>query len=149
MQEGRRGRDVDPVCTELRDRLFSHSLSGFQVGLPDVPSGNDTELKVDLGALERSNNLVDLFGLSIDIEVQGVDWKSLQEVDALSDSAVRRGDGDMGCNRSESLVDLLVLRCPSLGFVHDEDRLIDLYVLDTGALELSQKLSVNGDELVE
>ena len=149
MQEGRRGRNVDPVCAEFRNGLFSHSLGAFEIGLPDVSARDDTEFEVDLGGFERSDDSVDLLRLPINVEVKRMDRKSLQEVNALADSAVGGSDGDLGSDGSESLVDFLVLRSPSFRLVHDEDRLVDLDLLDSSALELSQQLRVNWDELVE
>ena len=149
VEEGGRGGDDDSVGTELLDGLLGEGLGGLEVGLPDVSARDDTELNVDLGRLQGGEDSVELSGLSVEVDVKGVDREVLDELDALADSAVRGGEGDLGGNGGEGLVDLLVLGTPGLGLVGDEDGLVNLDRLDTSVLELLEELLVDGEEVVE
>ena len=149
VEKRRRGRDNDTVGTELGNSLLGELLGGLEVGLPDVTAGDDTELNADLGGLEGGKNVVELAGFTVQVEVESVNGEVLEELDALTDTAVGGGKGDLGGDRGEGLVDLLVVGTPGLGLVGDKDGLVDLDLLDTSLLELGKELLVDGDELVE
>jgi hypothetical protein len=149
VEKGGRGRNVDSVFTKLLDGLLDESLGSLEVVLPDVSSGDDTEFEVDLGRFEGGNDSVNLLGLSVDIEVETVDGEVLEELDGLADSAVSGGDGDLGGDGGEGLVDLLELGRHGLGLVEDKDGLVNLDVLDTSLLQLREELLVDGEERVE
>ena len=72
---------------------------------------------MDLSRLEGSDNSLDLLGFSVNIEVKTVDGEILDELDRLANSTVSGGDGDLGGNGSEGLVDLLELGTHGLGLV--------------------------------
>lgn len=104
---------------------------------------------MELGGLDGSNNLLELLRLTVEVEVESEDGKVLEERNGLADSAVGRGDGDLGGNGSKSLVGLLEELTLRLGLVHHEDRLVELNLLNTSLLELREELLVDRDKLVK
>ncbi len=90
-----------------------------------------------------------MLGLTVEVKVKTVDGEVLKELDGFADTTIGSGDGDLGRDRCEGLVDLLVLGTEGLGLVHDKDGLIDLDVLDAGSLELGKELDVDGEESVK
>lgn len=66
-----------------------------------------------------------------------------------SDEKRTSSNGDVKANLSELGEDLLVLSSQVGGAVHDEAWLINLDRGGTSSLELLQKLSVHGQELVQ
>lgn len=149
VEKRRRGGDRDTVGAELSDGLLGESLGSLKVVLPDVSARNDTELEVELGGLDGGNNLLELLGLTVEVEVESEDGEVLEERNGLADSAVGRGDGDLGGNGSKSLVGLLEELTLGLGLVHHEDRLVELNLLNTSLLELREELLVDRDKLVK
>lgn len=149
VEKRRRGGDRDTVSTELSDGLLGESLGSLKVVLPDVSARNDTELEVELRGLDGSNNLLELLGLTVEVEVESEDGEVLEERNGLADSAVGRGDGDLGGNGSKSLVGLLEELTLRLGLVHHEDRLVELNLLNTSLLELREELLVDRDKLIK
>lgn len=149
VEKRRRGGDRDTVGTELSDGLLGESLGSLEVVLPNVSARNDTELEVELGGLDGGNNLLELLGLTVEVEVKSEDGEVLEERNGLADSAVGRGDGDLGGNGSKSLVGLLEELTLGLGLVHHKDRLVELNFLNTSLLELREELLVDRDKLVE
>lgn len=149
VEKRRRGGDRDTVGTELSDGLLGESLGSLEVVLPNVSARNDTELEVELGGLDGGNNLLELLGLTVEVEVKSEDGEVLEERNGLADSAVGRGDGDLGGNGSKSLVGLLEELTLGLGLVHHKDRFVELNFLNTSLLELREELLVYRDKLVE
>ena len=149
VEKGRRGGDDDTVGTEGSNGLFGQSLGSLEVCFPDVSTRNDTEFNVDLGVLEGSKDRVELLWLTVKVEVESVNRERLEEVDALANPAVSGGDGDLGGDRSKSLVDLLVLGSPRLSLVHHKDGLVNLNLFNASLLELGEELFVDGEEVVE
>ncbi|GFZ50689.1 LOW QUALITY PROTEIN: hypothetical protein JCM24511_08447 [Saitozyma sp. JCM 24511] len=149
VEERGRGGDDDAVGAELGDGLLGEGLGGLEVVLPDVSARDDTELDAGLGGLEGGEDLVELLGLTVEVEVEGVDGEVLEELDRLADTAVGGGDGDLGGDGGEGLVDLLEEVAVGLGLVEDEDGLVDLDLLRAGLLERLENLLVDGDQRVE
>lgn len=149
VEKRRRGGNRDTVSTELSDGLLGEGLGSLEVVLPDVSARNDTELEVELGGLDGGNNLLELLGLTVEVEVESEDGEVLEELNGLANSAVGRGDGDLGGNGSKSLVGLLEELSLGLGLVHYEDGLVELNLLNTSLLELREELLVDRDKLVK
>lgn len=149
VEKRRRGGNRDTVGTELSNGLLGEGLGSLEVVLPDVSARNDTELEVELGGLDGGNNLVELLGLTVEVEVESEDGEVLEELNGLADSAVGRGDGDLRGDGSKSLVGLLEEFGLGLGLVHHEDGLVELNLLNTSLLELREELLVDRDKLVK
>ena len=149
VEKRRRGGNRDTVGTELSNGLLGEGLGSLEVVLPDVSARNDTELEVELGGLDGGNNLVELLGLTVEVEVESENGEVLEELNGLADSAVGRGDGDLRGDGSKSLVGLLEEFGLGLGLVHHEDGLVELNLLNTSLLELREELLVDRDKLVK
>lgn len=149
VEKRRRGGNRDTVGTELSNGLLGEGLGSLEVVLPDVSARNDTELEVELGGLDGGNNLVELLGLTVEVEVECENGEVLEELNGLADSAVGRGDGNLRGDGSKSLVGLLEEFGLGLGLVHHEDGLVELNLLNTSLLELREELLVDRDKLVK
>lgn len=149
VEKRRRGGNRDTVGTELSNGLLGEGLGSLEVVLPDVSARNDTELEVELGGLDGGNNLVELLGLTVEVEVESENGEVLEELNGLADSAVGRGDGNLRGDGSKSLVGLLEEFGLGFGLVHHEDGLVELNLLNTSLLELREELLVDRDKLVK
>lgn len=149
VEQRRRSSDDDSVGTQLADSLLGDLLGGGQVSLPDVSTGNDTKFEDELGGLDGGDNILELVRRTVQVNVERVNGQLLDKVDRLADSAKVGGEGDLGCNLGQLLVGLGVFGRQGLSDILNEDRLVDLNVLNTGFLQLLQSFNVDGQERIQ
>lgn len=152
MEERAGSSDNDSVLAQLLDSELDLLDSSLEVGFPNVTTINNTGRKNLLGA-KSANNSLQLLRVADEINVNAIEAvKGRKDIDVV-DNVAKVGSK----NKARSLVakgtDLLIGRFESgLGLgrkVKDEDGLINLDILNTGLLELSQKLNVQGEELLK
>jgi hypothetical protein len=151
VEEGRRSSDDNTVSTESVDYLLGDFDRGGNVVLPDVTSRDETEGESDLGVLDGRDDLVELLGGTVEVDVKSVDGELGNELDVRVETSEVGSEGDLetGGSLGEGLEGRLVLVAELSGRVHYERGLIDLNLGSTGFLKLLEEFSVDGDELVE
>ena len=153
VEERRRRSNLDTgsVTAEGLDGLLGGLEGGAQVGLPDVTARNETERDDVLGVGEGRENLVELLGGTVEVDVETSDGEGLDNLEVGLELVEVGGDHDLdrGGGLGDGLVGRLELGGVLLSTVEDEDGLVDLDPLGTGLSELGEHLTVDGGELVE
>ena len=129
---------------------FLSALNGDgEVGLPDVTTRNDTKREDNVGGLDGGNDVIELLGSTVKINVKASNGELGDEAQVGAKTREVGGKEDFGRNLGQGGVGSDVLRLESLSFVKDEDGLIDLNPLGAGSLQVSEESLVDGDKLGE
>ena len=129
---------------------FLSALNGDgEVGLPDVTTRNDTKREDNVGGLDGGNDVIELLGSTVEINVEASNGELGDEAQVGAKTREVGGKEDFGRNLGQGGVGSDVLRLESLSFVKDEDGLIDLNPLGAGSLQVSEESLVDGDKLGE
>ena len=73
MEKRRRGRDDNTVLTKDISGLLTKIQSGLEVGFPDVATRDNTKGEDEVGGLHGSNDLVELAGSTVKVDVETSD----------------------------------------------------------------------------
>ncbi len=147
MEERRRSSDNDTVGTESIDSLLGQLDGSSEVSLPDVAARNQSQRKDDWGGLDGSNDIVELSGSTVEVNVEAGDGELSNDLDVGVEAGEVGGEQDLGRDGSKLGVSRDKLLLESRGNIEDEDGLVNLDPLDTSCLEGRQESVVDGEEL--
>lgn len=149
VEEGRRGGNNDTLSAEDTDSLLAELHGRGNISLPDVTARNNTEREDEIGGLDGLKDGDELFGGTVQVNVETGDAQLGNDVDIALETAVVGGKHDRGGNG-----DKLAVRGDERALVvgsdiENEEGLIDLDPVSTSGLELGQELLVDREELGE
>jgi hypothetical protein len=146
------GRDNHTVLAKLLNSKLNLLNGGLEVGLPDVTAVNNTS-REDLLGTKSADNRVELLRVADKINVNTVKVvESREDIDVM-DNVTEVGSEDQTRSLRTKGAKLLVGRLESVlrleRKIKDEDRLINLNVLNTSLLELGEEFDVQRKKFVD
>lgn len=152
VEERAGGGDNDSVLAKLLDSVLDLLDGSLEVGLPDVATINDTSREDLLGA-KSANNGINLLGVADKVHMDTIKVvKSRENINVVDNVAEVGGKDNAGSLVTESTKLLIDRLEGSLGLdreIENENRLVNLNVLDTGSLQLGKEVNVEGNQVVD
>lgn len=152
MEKRAGGRDNNSVLAKLLDSVLNLLDGSLEVGLPDVATINNTSREDLLGA-KSGNNSIELLRVADKVHVDTMKVVQSRENINVVDNVTEVGGKDNARSLVTESTNLLIDRLEgSLGLgreIENENRLVNLNVLDAGSLQLSKEVNVDGNQVVD
>jgi hypothetical protein len=152
VEERAGGGDNDSVLAKLLDSVLNLLDGSLEVGLPDVTTINNTSRENLLGA-KSGNNSIELLRVADKVHVDTIkvvqSRKNINVVDNVTEVGGKDNAGSLVTESTKLLINRLE---GSLGLdreIENENRLVNLNVLNTGSLQLGEEVNVEGNQVVD